>query len=84
MREQNCRNARQPANEHRRVLCGRSFVVFSRLNVSQLNVNFLVNSFFLVVEMRFQFENEQSLSTFYFSPNACLLKSPNISPLVGI
>ena len=26
LREQNCRNARQPANEHRRVLCVRCFV----------------------------------------------------------
>ena len=29
MREQNCRNARQPANEHRRVLGSRSFFVIS-------------------------------------------------------
>jgi len=27
MREQRLRNARQPANAHRRVLCGRAFVV---------------------------------------------------------
>jgi len=29
MREQNCRNARQPANEHRRVLAGVIFVYFN-------------------------------------------------------
>jgi len=29
MREQNRRNARQPANEHRRVLCASSLVVIS-------------------------------------------------------
>lgn len=40
MREQNPLNARQPANEHRRVLGGRS-LIFSRLVVSCLNVEIL-------------------------------------------
>ena len=36
MRAQNPQSARQPANEHRRVLGGRSLLFFSRLNFSRL------------------------------------------------
>ncbi len=48
LREQNCRNARQPANEHRRVLGGRSLLFFSRLNFGRL--------------VSFHFENHNSVA----------------------
>ena len=41
MREQNCRNARQPANEHRRVLGGR---IFYLIQAFILKFSFSVNS----------------------------------------
>ena len=48
MREQNCQIARQPANEHRRVLGGRSLLFFSRLNFGRL--------------VSFHFENHNSVA----------------------
>jgi len=60
VREQNALNARQPANAHRRVLCGRS--LFSILVLGRLNkCKFTRNAMFIVlVEIHFSQKNEQS------------------------
>jgi hypothetical protein len=62
MRAQNCRNARQPANEHRRVLCGRSFLFISRFNFGCGTIFRLANHFLVVCQTALSSRNAQKLS----------------------
>jgi hypothetical protein len=66
MREQNCRNARQPANDHRRVLCGRSFLFISRFNFGCGTIFRLANHFLVVCQTALSSRNAQKLSFDFF------------------
>ena len=62
MRAQNPLSARQPACEHRRVLCGRSFVVFQ-------------SSKYLLIKCEFSSKHLSSLSNCAFSPKMSKVRS---------
>ena len=69
MREQNLQNARQPANEHRRVLGVRSVLFFCRFRFCRLKELSLVNRFSILclnaLSARLQTKSDRKLKVFF-------------------